>query len=289
MWTRKFEAGSQQRYPSSGLIAVALAPHTSRHERRGILESCDLHPPGLLHILDKFLCISSFQRKSRSLAGIVPLFQMTLLRGAILNLIPSIGNQSVIMDLHSLSFNMVIDKPQSQLFISCKCKASHDSALELYKVEHNPRRRMVTDVSCLSKNFDLRIMLNTKRALKNLDADVADGINQLISAAVIDPEAKGGLRWPLGKESVAGRFVIVGVWHTKHTILSREKIRVDLRQAGRFDFTKSTGEDVNDVSLKLRDLSELLTEDHLPEGSIVDMIQEVVDLIWGNLLMSRRQ
>ncbi|KAF3339961.1 hypothetical protein FCM35_KLT15732 [Carex littledalei] len=178
----------------------------------------------------------------------------------------------------------VIDKCQPDLIISCKCTASHDSGLELYKVEHNPLRHMVTDVSCLSKNFDLRIMLNTKRAVINLDADVANGINQLISAAVIDPEVKGGLRWPLGKESAADRFVIVGVWHTEHKILSRDKIRVDLRQADRFDYHSSTGEDVNDVSLKLSGLSELLTEDHFREGSIVDMIQEVVALIWGNLL-----
>ena len=92
-----------------------------------------------------------------------------------------------------------------------------------------------------------------------MQADVADGINQLISAAIIDPEAKGGLRWPPGKESIDCRFFIVSIWHTKHKILSRDKIRVDLRKAGRFDFTTSTGEDVNDVSLKLRGLSEILT------------------------------
>ncbi|XP_078151298.1 uncharacterized protein LOC144546631 [Carex rostrata] len=178
----------------------------------------------------------------------------------------------------------VLDKCQPYLIISCKCTTSHDSGLELYKVEHNPLRHMVTDVSCLSKNFDLRIMLNTKRAVINLDADVANGIHQLISAAVIDPEVKGGLRWPLGKESAADRFVIVGVWHTEHKILSRDKIRVDLRQADCFDYHSSTGEDVNDVSLKLSGLSKLLTEDHFREGSVVDMIQEVVALIWGNLL-----
>ncbi|KAF3323679.1 hypothetical protein FCM35_KLT12410 [Carex littledalei] len=178
----------------------------------------------------------------------------------------------------------VLDKRQPDLIISCKCAALHDSGLELYKVEHIPLRHMVTDVSCLSKNFDLRIMLNAKRPVKNLDADVAKGINQLISAAVIDPEVKGGLRWPLGKESAADQFVIMGVWHTEHKILNRDKIRVNMRQADRFDYHSSTGEDANEIWLKLSGLSEQLTEDHLCEGSIVDMIQEVVALIWGNLL-----
>ncbi|XP_078156363.1 uncharacterized protein LOC144552125 [Carex rostrata] len=178
----------------------------------------------------------------------------------------------------------VIDKRQPDLIMSCKCMALHDSGLELYKVEYIPLRHMVTDISCLSKNFDLRIILNAKRTVKNLDADVAEGINQLISAAVIDPEVKGGLRWPLGKESAADRFVIVGVWHTERKILNRDKIRVKMRQADRFDYHFSTGEDANEISLKLCGLPEQLTEDHLCEGSIVDMIQEVVALIWDNLL-----
>ncbi|XP_078156365.1 uncharacterized protein LOC144552128 [Carex rostrata] len=178
----------------------------------------------------------------------------------------------------------VIDKRQPDLIMSCKCMALHDSGLELYKVEHIPLRHMVTDISCLSKNFDLRIMLNAKRAVKNLDADVAEGINQLISAAVIDPEVKWGLRWPLGKESAADRFVIVGVWHTEETILNRDKIRVNMRQVNRFDYLSSTDEDSNEISLKLIGLSEQLTEDHLCEGSIVDTIQEVVALFWDNLL-----
>ncbi|XP_078156368.1 uncharacterized protein LOC144552131 isoform X1 [Carex rostrata] len=66
----------------------------------------------------------------------------------------------------------VIDKCQPDLIMSYKCMALHDSGLELYKVEHNPQRHMVTDVSCLSKKFDLQIMLNTKRSLKNLDVNL---------------------------------------------------------------------------------------------------------------------
>ncbi|KAJ4814785.1 hypothetical protein LUZ62_027351 [Rhynchospora pubera] len=178
----------------------------------------------------------------------------------------------------------IFDKGQPDSTISCKCTASHDGNIELYKIELNQLRYMVTDISCVSKNFDLRIMLTTKKKLKKLDADVANGIDQLISAAVTDSDVKGGLRWPLGKESVADRFVIVGVWHTKYKALSRDKIRVKMRLADRFDYRTSTGEAANEVSFKLSGLPEQLTEDDCCEGKVIDMIQGAVDLIWDNFL-----
>jgi hypothetical protein len=100
-----------------------------------------------------------------------------------------------------------------------------------------------------------------------MQADIANGIDQLISAAVIDPKVKGRLRWPLGKESAADRFVVVGVWHTEHKILRRDKIRVNMRRADRFDFHTSSGEDGNEVSFKLNGLSEQLTVSQLSLGS----------------------
>ncbi|KAJ1696927.1 hypothetical protein LUZ63_005439 [Rhynchospora breviuscula] len=178
----------------------------------------------------------------------------------------------------------IFDKHQPDSTISCKCTASHDGNIELYKIELNQLRYMVTDISCVSKNFDLRIMLTTKKTLKKLDADVANGIDQLISAAVTDSDVKGGLRWPLGKESVADRFVIVGVWHTKYKALSRDKIRVKMRLADRFDYRTSTGEAANEVSFKLSGLLEQLTEDNCCEGKVADMIQGAVDLICDNFL-----
>ncbi|KAJ4762299.1 hypothetical protein LUZ62_072674 [Rhynchospora pubera] len=178
----------------------------------------------------------------------------------------------------------IFDKHQPDSTISCKCTASHDGNIKLYKIELNQLRYMVTDISCVSKNFDLRIMLTTKKKLKNLDADVANGIDQLISAAVTDSDVKGGLRWPLGKESVADRFVIVGVWHTKYKALSRDKMSVKMRLADRFDYRTSTGEAANEVSFKLSGMLEQLTEDNFREGRVIDMIQGAVDMIWDNFL-----
>ncbi|KAJ4762301.1 DNA-directed RNA polymerase subunit alpha [Rhynchospora pubera] len=174
----------------------------------------------------------------------------------------------------------IIDKRQPDSTIQCKCTASHDGGLDLYKIERNQLRYMVTDISCVSKNFDLRIMLSTIKKLKNFDADVMNAIDQIISEAVTDSDIKGGLRWPLGKESVADRFVIVDTWQTKIKVLSTDKIRVKMRVADRFHFSTSTGESANEVSFRFSGLSEQLTD----EGSIVDVIQGALDFIWENFL-----
>ncbi|KAJ4814786.1 hypothetical protein LUZ62_027352 [Rhynchospora pubera] len=175
----------------------------------------------------------------------------------------------------------IIDKRQPDSTILCKCIASsHDGGLEIYKIELNPFRYMVTDISCISKNYDLRIMLSTIKKPKNLDVDVSNAIGQLISAAVIDSDAIGGLRWPLGKESVADQYVIIEAWQTKNRVLSRDKFRVKVRVAHRSDFRTSTGEAANEVSFRFGGLPEQLTDD----GSIINELQGTVDFIWDNLL-----
>nr|CAD1836569.1 unnamed protein product [Ananas comosus var. bracteatus] len=93
----------------------------------------------------------------------------------------------------------VFDKHQPDSTISCKCTVRKDGGLELYKIELNQVRHMVVDISCLHKDLDLRLMLVTKKLLKNLDDEVENGINQLISSAIIDSEVKGGFDGLLGR------------------------------------------------------------------------------------------
>lgn len=85
-----------------------------------------------------------------------------------------------------------------------------------------------------------------------------EGIDQLIKSAVLDPDVKGGLRWPLGKESVADRFSIVGGWHTKSRAFKSQTTRIKLRHADRFDHRTSTGEVSTEVTLKLTGISKHL-------------------------------
>ncbi|KAJ1696928.1 hypothetical protein LUZ63_005440 [Rhynchospora breviuscula] len=174
----------------------------------------------------------------------------------------------------------IIDKCQPDSTVQCKCTASNDGGLEIYKIELHQLRYMVTDISCISKNYDLRIMLSTMKKPKNLDADITNAIDQLISAAAIVSDVKGGFRWPLGEKSVADRFFVFDAWQSTVKDFSREKIRVKMRTADRFNLSTSTGEALNEVSFRFGGLSEELTD----EGSIVDVIQETVDFIWDNLL-----
>ncbi|KAM3684112.1 hypothetical protein ACB098_11G019200 [Castanea mollissima] len=53
--------------------------------------------------------------------------------------------------------------------ISCKCSViKEDKRLQLSKIELQPLRHMVIDISCLDKNLDLRLMLSTRRTLTAL-------------------------------------------------------------------------------------------------------------------------
>ncbi|KAF7083792.1 hypothetical protein CFC21_087543 [Triticum aestivum] len=63
----------------------------------------------------------------------------------------------------------VFDKQRSDTTMSCKCTVQEDGKLVIHKVELNQIRQLVEDISCLSKDFDLRLMLRTKRILKNID------------------------------------------------------------------------------------------------------------------------
>ncbi|XP_020111145.1 uncharacterized protein LOC109726120 isoform X1 [Ananas comosus] len=178
----------------------------------------------------------------------------------------------------------VFDKHQPDSTISCKCTVRKDGGLELYKIELNQVRHMVVDISCLHKDLDLRLILVTKKLLKNLDDEVENGINQLISSAIIDSEVKGGLRWPFGKESVAERFSVVGVWLTRYKAYRSKTMRLKLRHADRFDHKTSTGEVANEVTLKLSAISELLREGNLEETPVGEMLEATVKLVWEKFL-----
>ena len=69
---------------------------------------------------------------------------------------------------------------------------------------------------------------------------------------------KGGLRWPLGKECLAERFSVVGVWHTKYKVFRGQSMKLRLRHADRYDYKTSAGEVSEEVTLKLTGISKLL-------------------------------
>ncbi|MQM23859.1 hypothetical protein Taro_056929 [Colocasia esculenta] len=211
----------------------------------------------------------------------------------------------------------VFDKSRPDSTISCKCTIAEDrSKLQIYKlmtqlpatvaikmmkdtdgpvvdlnfsIELNQVRHLVEDISCLYKDLDLRLMLCNKRIVMDLEDEEMDAIEKLIDAAVVDPDVKGGLRWPLGKVSAGERFSIVGIWHTTHKVFKSPSMRLKLRHADRFDFRSSKGEVSNEVSLLLTAISKWLTEGAVETGAVTRMLQEATKLVWDHFLNCKHE
>ncbi|XP_052294291.1 uncharacterized protein LOC102624505 isoform X8 [Citrus sinensis] len=144
------------------------------------------------------------------------------------------------------------DSERQNSTVSCKCTVKENNKLELYKVELNPVRHMVVDISCLDKNLDLRLALCTKSTLSALSDDEMNCIRNLINSAILDPEVKGGLRWPMGKSYSGQRYRVIGVWHTEFKSYKSPSLKLKVRNADRFDFKTATGEATIEINLKLR-------------------------------------
>ncbi|KAH0994539.1 hypothetical protein GBA52_018403 [Prunus armeniaca] len=154
------------------------------------------------------------------------------------------------------------------------------------QIELNQLRDMVIDISCPNKYLDLRVMLSTKRPVTALSDDEMQSIRDLISSAVLDPDVKGGLRWPLGKESSGDRYKVVGIWHVIANMYTNPSLRLKVRHADRFDFRTSTGEATWEVSLMLKKVLSKLQEEKVEVSSISEILEENMRMIWDNFLCS---
>ncbi|KAJ6349416.1 hypothetical protein OIU77_006906 [Salix suchowensis] len=169
--------------------------------------------------------------------------------------------------------------------ISCKCSVMENKKLVLYKVELNPVRQMVIDVSCLDKNLDLRVALCTKKILTALTEDEKNSISDLINSAVLDSDMKGGLRWPLGKASSGGRYSVIGAWHTVTKAYKSSSFRLKVRDADRFDFQSGSGEATREIYLKLKRIVSEMQELGAETDSICNMLKDSLRLIWDKFLL----
>ncbi|XVE90073.1 hypothetical protein DITRI_Ditri20bG0047700 [Diplodiscus trichospermus] len=176
------------------------------------------------------------------------------------------------------------DSTQPDSTISCKCTLKDDKKLQLYKVELNQVRDMVVDISCPDMDLDLRLMLCHKRILTSLTDDEMQSIRNLIDSAVLDPDMKGGLRWPLGKASSGNRYSVVGVWHTTATAYQSSSMRLKVRYADRFDFRTGFGESSKEVVLKLKGMVSELLEHEVETNVISDMLKDKLRMIWQHFL-----
>ncbi|GLT71867.1 hypothetical protein SLA2020_438540 [Shorea laevis] len=173
------------------------------------------------------------------------------------------------------------DATQPDSTLSCKCSVMKEhKKLQLYKVELNQVRHMVMDISCLDKSSDLRLMLYTEGVLTALTDDEMESIRNLINSAVLDPDVKGGLRWPLGYASSGNRFCVVGVWHTIAKAYKNPSMRLKVRHADRFDFRTSTGVASREISLKLKSIISSLQEQTVEISSVSEKLKDTLRLIW---------
>ncbi|KAF8039250.1 hypothetical protein BT93_B1713 [Corymbia citriodora subsp. variegata] len=200
-----------------------------------------------------------------------------------LRIIPEIGlNFEDEKDIYHVKLS---DKSRPDSTISCKCSVSKaEHKLELYKVELNQVRHMVVDISCLNKDLDMRLMLYSKRILMAISEEEKNSIRDLISSAVIDSSVKGGLRWPLGKESSGDRYSIVGVWHTISKSYKNASMRLKMRHADRFDFRISQGEVTEETVLKLKGITSELHGKSLGTDLTSDVLKDAVKMMWEHFL-----
>ncbi|KAK8712864.1 hypothetical protein V6N13_148092 [Hibiscus sabdariffa] len=142
---------------------------------------------------------------------------------------------------------------------------------------------MVIDISCLDMDLDLRLALTHKRIITYMTEDEMQSIRNLIDSAVLDPDVKGGLRWPFGKASSGNRYNVVGVWHIVATAYENSSIKLKVRHGDRFDFKTTYGEASKDVVLKLKGIVSGLLED-VETNVISDMLKDNLSLIWQHFL-----
>ncbi|XP_020517900.1 uncharacterized protein LOC18425945 isoform X2 [Amborella trichopoda] len=180
----------------------------------------------------------------------------------------------------------IYDKMQGHANLTCKCtKRLSGSVLELQKIETNPLRHLVVDISCLGKNVDLQLILAFKKISTELTEEEIFGIYELVNSAVIDPNVKGKLRWPLKKEGTGDRFSIRGVWHTESKYFQGQTMKLKLRHVYRNYDKHSTGQVSWEVNLEMQEITRLLMDQMLDGNKVaVEKLQEALKFIWEEFL-----
>ncbi|XP_019231511.1 PREDICTED: uncharacterized protein LOC109212336 [Nicotiana attenuata] len=184
-----------------------------------------------------------------------------------------------------LYYLALVDKLLPDSTISCKCVVAKDlKKIQLHKIELSPVRHMVVDMSCVGKSLDLRLLLCTKKIIALSDEET-NGIKDLVGSAILDPDVKGGLRWPFGKDSSVCRYDVIRVDHTIAKSYRNQSIRFKLRHADRFDFRYSTGEVAREIFLKMPGIISQLRKQTVEENVLLKMLEENLKLIWNHCLL----
>ncbi|KAL0844512.1 hypothetical protein Bca101_017758 [Brassica carinata] len=167
--------------------------------------------------------------------------------------------------------------------ISCKCTVKEDGRLSMYKLDLNLIRHMVVDVSCIDKNLDMRLMLSAKRKITDLPEKEISDIKELLDSARVDPNVKGGLRWPFGKSSSGDGYSVFESCHAKATVYKNQTLRLRVRETDRFNERIGTGEVKREVILMLKDMNTKLQEQNIDRGCVLEMLKDSLGTLWDFL------
>ncbi|KAI3857772.1 hypothetical protein MKX03_021091 [Papaver bracteatum] len=132
-------------------------------------------------------------------------------------------------------------------------------------------------------------MLSTKTGLTSIkgDAQKLTSLRQLVDCEILDSNAKGGVRWAMGKKfSEDGRYRVIGVWHTNVQTFKTSQLKLGLRNADRFDFWASDGEVFNEVTLEVKEINAYLMTrmDMVAMEVTIAILEETLKLVWDHFL-----
>ncbi|KAG2309303.1 hypothetical protein Bca4012_081760 [Brassica carinata] len=164
--------------------------------------------------------------------------------------------------------------------INCKCTLKEDGRLSMYKAELNVVWHLVHDMSCIDRSLDLRLMLAAKRKMTALTEKEISDIKGLLDSATVDPNVKGGLRWPFGKSSSGDGYRIFEVCHVRATIYKNQTLRLRVRETDRFNERTGTGAVKREVTLILKDVNTKLQEPNIERGCVMEMLRDALGTIW---------
>ncbi|KAI5055767.1 hypothetical protein GOP47_0029288 [Adiantum capillus-veneris] len=157
---------------------------------------------------------------------------------------------------------------------------STKSTLTLLKVRLIPTRHMITDVACVGKSHDIRLMFCIKEYIA-LSEEESQDLDSCLCKASVDDTVKGGLSWPLGsKQSTSGRLkVLQNVHKIKEGVLG-SKLTWSFEKCNRVEFKASSGRISYEVSVRPTIYHEFCKarEDRTVEelmSSVADVIHEV--------------
>ncbi|KAL0710934.1 hypothetical protein Bca4012_017912 [Brassica carinata] len=169
---------------------------------------------------------------------------------------------------------LIILVPMKPLAVSVLLKKM-DGSLDLSLIRH-----MVVDVSCIDKNLDMRLMLSAKRKITDLPEKEISDIKELLDSARVDPNVKGGLRWPFGKSSSGDGYSVFESCHAKATVYKNQTLRL---RTDRFNERIGTGEVKREVILMLKDMNTKLQEQNIDRGCVLEMLKDSLGTLWDFL------